>query len=439
MRIIAVLVISAVPLCADTLNVPADHAKIQEAIDAAANGDTVLVAEGTYEENIDFKGKTIAVKSACGPEHTVINGRNPVHPDFGSVVSFSNGESCQSLLEGFTITGGKGTVMNKYPHGGGIFCLGSSPTIRGNVIRYNNPWNGTGSGIYCEAASPVITNNIINRNGDWSWHGGGIACWHDSSPIIINNVIAFNEASLSGGGIDCYLSSPVITNNTIVDNKVTYPFGPGLYIHGTAPVITNNIIWSSTGNYVLFNEGGSGVVIEYCNVKGGYPGTGNFESDPLFVDLYNGDFHLTFNSPCRGSGTNAAPKLPELDFEGDPRIYQGTADIGADEFHNHLYVTGDKTPGGDVMGMFIGLPGSWPVVLLIGTEALPAPRKTPWGDYYLQTLLIVSPLVPITGNGTLPFPVTLSKSIPVPYDIPMQALIGLGSNALSNLCVLEIR
>jgi len=75
-----------------TLNVPGDYATIQGAIDAAVNGDTVLVAPGTYVENIDFLVKAITVKSSSGAEATVIDGGNPPDPDFGSVVTFSNGE-----------------------------------------------------------------------------------------------------------------------------------------------------------------------------------------------------------------------------------------------------------------------------------------------------------------------------------------------------------
>ena len=113
-----------------TIHVPADQPTIQDGIDAAVNGDTVLVAPGTYVENIDFKGKAITVKSKLGPKVTVIDGGNPLDPDYGSCVLFVNGEGVDSVLEGFTLTNGTGTEVygNGVLVGGGICCETSNPT-----------------------------------------------------------------------------------------------------------------------------------------------------------------------------------------------------------------------------------------------------------------------------------------------------------------------
>jgi len=75
-----------------TINVPGDQPTIQDGINAAVNGDTVLVAPGTYVENIDFLGKAITVMSKLGPEGTIIDGGNPTYPDYGSCVLFDKGE-----------------------------------------------------------------------------------------------------------------------------------------------------------------------------------------------------------------------------------------------------------------------------------------------------------------------------------------------------------
>lgn len=90
---------------ADTINVPADQPSIQAGINAAVNGDTVLVAPGTYVEIIDFLGKAITVKSSHGAETTVIDGDE----DY-SVVSFYSLEGPDSVLEGFTITNGYSVI-----------------------------------------------------------------------------------------------------------------------------------------------------------------------------------------------------------------------------------------------------------------------------------------------------------------------------------------
>jgi hypothetical protein len=82
---------------AATIRVPADAATIQQAIDAAAAGDTVLVAPGTYVENIHFRGKAITVESEQGPAVTIIDGNR-----VGSVVTFAGAETRSAVPEGAT-------------------------------------------------------------------------------------------------------------------------------------------------------------------------------------------------------------------------------------------------------------------------------------------------------------------------------------------------
>ena len=115
--------------------------------------------------------------------------------------------------------------------------------------------------------------------------------------------------------------------------------------------------------------------------------------------------------------------------------------MGADEFFTHLYYTGEATPGGKVKAIFVGLPGTVPVWLWLASSALEPPLPTMFGYWYLDP-----PLIGPIDLGSMPspsgvsiLPATVHREPPPPYDIFMQALIGLNADSLTNLCVLEVR
>ncbi len=391
---ICFLIIAGIASGAD-IYVPDDYATIQDAIAASANGDTVIVRPGTYMENVDFLGRAITVRSEMGPGLTLIDANQS-----GRSVTFQSGENANSLLEGFTLTGGDTTT------GGGILCDASSPTIRGNIIVGNsvNYWPfGFGGGICCSNNSaPLITNNIISENSATAF-GGGIYCGH-SSPTIINNTILDNLGTHYGGGIYCYLSSPLITNNTILGNSANSS-GGGLYCLESSPMVTNTIIRenNSPAGPEIHLAGPNQPTITFCNVKGGWTGTGNIDADPAFVEPSVDDYHLTFDSPCKDAGNISAPGLPLLDFEGDPRASDSSVDIGADEFHPHFYYSVYIPPGGVVPGALgavkvIGYPGQ-PFTVGQGSGIQDPPQSTPFGDLYLSFPIrpIMSGFVPPNG------------------------------------------
>jgi parallel beta-helix repeat protein len=369
------------------------------------------------------------------------------------------------------------TISNNTAYvGGGINCRGTwlcTPTITNNTIIGNMAYGDGGGGIYCETTSLVIDNNTITGNTALN-DGGGISCWSSASTIT-NNTLSGNIANYDGGGIECHDDFSTITNNIIKENS-----GSGIYCSKSSLTITNNTIVGNTAvngggficrynssailnNSLFWNntafsayeiwigdkDYSSTLSISYSNVEGGHasvyvdPGctliwdSGNIDSDPLFVDPVNSDFHLTFNSPCKDTGDNST--VTELtDFEGDPRIAYGTVDMGADEFYTHLYCTGNATPGGNVQAKFVGLPGTSPVGLCIGTGVLDPPIPSIWGDWYLQ-FPILGPIdlgkIP-SPNGVLIIPGTIPGTPPPPYSIPMQALIG---GELTNLAILEVK
>jgi len=318
--------------------VPAYFPTIQEAIDFASDGSTIHVASGTYVENLDFHGKAVKVKSIHGPENTTIDGNQS-----GPVVTFCTYEKQDAELCGFTITNGTGTTYPRANNaGGGILCINASPTIsnnliRGNYVEYPGGWGG-GICILDENSRPKIINNIISHNH--GRHGGGILTQYLAAPEIINTIVCNNTASIMCGGIYCFRSSPTIVNSSIVENQ-----NGGLFCRmESEPTVSNSIIWNNV--LEIYTETGGNPTITYTNVKGSWPGTGNINSDPLFVDIINYDYHLTEFSPCKNTGDNTAI-LDLYDFEGDPRIAYLIVDMGADEYYVETtwYVDGTNTTG----------------------------------------------------------------------------------------------
>jgi hypothetical protein len=197
------------------IHVPADQPTIQAAINAASNGDTVLVSPGTYTENISFLGKAITVKSSGGAKVTIIDGGR-VAP----VATFSSNEMLSSVLSGFTLQNGTSTFNSRY-QGGGIFVSFASPAIKNNIIQ-NNTACASGGGIGVYFGSPLIQGNIIRNNsqsGCSGGDGGGIEVGGASSAQIIGNTIQNNSWGSFGGGISLFAAgSPLIKNNLIVGN-----------------------------------------------------------------------------------------------------------------------------------------------------------------------------------------------------------------------------
>jgi len=131
--------------------------KVQQAVDAAGDGDAVWVASARYFENITLKAGVTLYGGFTGTEmnlnqrnwtthQTVLDGRRS-----NSVVRVTAGTN-STRLDGFVLRNGNASL------GGGIFCSGASPEIVNNTIIQNQATN-EGGGIYCSAASPLIATN----------------------------------------------------------------------------------------------------------------------------------------------------------------------------------------------------------------------------------------------------------------------------------------
>ena len=280
----------------------AQFSKIQHGINASGDGDSVLVAAGTYVENINYNGKNISILGA-DRETTIIDGDSS-----GSVVRFEAGEDSTAILSGFTIRNGTGTMINEtQSKGGGINCTGSSPTLTDLKI-INNTATTWGGGIHCEFTSnPTITDVFImenSTNDTSSGQGGGLYCWY-SAPKLTNVLIA-NNSSIRGGGV--YLgqegSWAKLTNVTITDNNGVY--GGGIWLgylpSGTQPAdkptVLNSIIWNNTPQQIYYSSEFVSIEmdISYSNIEGGLDsivtnnngtvnwGAGNIDNYPFFCE-----------------------------------------------------------------------------------------------------------------------------------------------------------
>lgn len=239
----------------------ADYTTIQAAIDAAVDGDKISVVDGTYNENIDFKGKEIdVVGNIASPSSVIINGDGT-----SSVVTFKTGENNNSKLRGFRITGGTGTYVNlgtytkhsrHASHGGGIYIFGSSPVIE-NCEIMNNTANaspvanegGSGGGIYIgNGGNPIIRDTKIASNTAVTYRGGAIAM--DQSTVNLENVdISSNIGGDYGGGIAAFNSTLNISlNTTITGNTITgnNGLGGGLYLNKSTLNYQNTTITGNT-------------------------------------------------------------------------------------------------------------------------------------------------------------------------------------------------
>ena len=287
---------------------------------------------------------------------------------------------------------------NSTGSGGGLYFQGSSIILTNNIISNNNTTalNGDGGGVSINGNSVILSDNTISNNtiadpnseAEGEGGGGYINGGGEGNITLINNVITGNDAGPSGGGLSIYGSRlAVITNNTIsnntTNNNAAISRGGSIFLQlfndDDSADIYNNIIWNNSADegsdLYIDNDGDKDYFyssVDLFNNDFNQSETGfyiaettftidpnNLNSDPLFVDPNNGDYHVNEGSPCIDAGQNQAPELPSNDKDGESRIMDGIVDIGAYEYPGNSFPTANAGPDQIVkQGATVTLDGS---------------------------------------------------------------------------------
>ena len=262
---------------AGIITVPGDYPTIQAGINAAKDGDEVVVSPGTYFENINFVGRDITLRSVDPLDPDVVDATIIDGQSIGRCVFMDRG-----TLSGFTIRNGiagdgGGVYMAFALHqngeishnvvtnclatwGGGIEATGvpdAQRVVRDNIVTNNEAWSGAG----IAAGSVLVENNLICFNEtDYSKyaHGGGISA--AASAVVRGNVIMGNVSWELGGGVNA-LGYATIEDNLIADN-VAHSSGGGVYVDilGFDVVVRNNTIVNNSALGGSFTDWGGGGV-----------------------------------------------------------------------------------------------------------------------------------------------------------------------------------
>ena len=277
-------------------------------------------------------------------EQIVINKDVNIHGPENMQVSISGSNVCRVIYINNYIEANlsKLCIINgnaEADYGGGIYCgQGASVSFNNLKIQYNQA--ASGGGIYFSNNEAYLENVSIRLNMA-NVDGGGIYC-SGSSPLITNTVISGNMA-YKGGGIYFQYSSPELTNLTVSGNTAT--IGGAVQAVLASSMEFTNCIFRGNNEYGIYLDD-CGLVVSYSDIDGGLDGItitnnswvdwldGNIDEDPLFSSTGEHPFSLTGGSPCIDAGTpdTTGLNLPEWDFIGNMRVWDGVIDMGAYEY-----------------------------------------------------------------------------------------------------------
>jgi hypothetical protein len=362
------VVLNGTTRAADLL-VPGEFPTIQAAVNAALDGDVVIVDPGTYVETVNTLGKAITIRSTDPASPGIVASTILDAGGEGTALRIIFGERLDTVIDGLTITGGDGDL------GGGLEVSLSDPIIRRCVITENAASDGGGAylyvssglfdrcvfqantadeggAVYMYATSGLRFDNCVFQSNHAANRGGALRS--DFADVrLLNSIVTDNEAISTGGAYygshsQLRLNSTLVASNTsdlggafrlsddgliarnstIVGNVATSGTGGLALGIFTQPLFYNSIVRDNGPNPVV----GVNPYVEFSNFEGGAPGPGNIDADPMFVDPGGGDYRLQPGSPSEGAGSNGWVASFDLrDLDGAVRIQDGIVDQGAYE------------------------------------------------------------------------------------------------------------
>jgi hypothetical protein len=253
-----------------------------------------------------------------------------------------------AMIDGFTITGGRGALgwgggagSVVFSHcrfndnegadwGGGLTVLSGAAEIKG--CRFEGNTADLGGGVTGLASEITLSNSVFVGNS--AYEGGAILLVGSEASSVSGCSFLSNQAEL-GGAISNVSSTTDIINCTFFDNQATQTGGALVNsFPGTSPRVVNCVMWGDTPDEIADLHDGS-LEVTYSDVQGGWPGDGNIDADPLFVDTLSGDLSLGAGSPCIDAANGDLSVLECLDDPGVSNTGVGDpvyCDIGAFEY-----------------------------------------------------------------------------------------------------------
>ncbi len=281
-------------------------------------GDLILVDQGTYVLTGAIpQSQAMTIESIFGPSLTIIDGNYVT-----LCVRLNN---ANAVFRGFTIQHG----YNPGGFGGGVNIVNGG-TLENCIIQNNQARDGGGVALDNGGLiqNCIIRNNLASDNGS-AGYGGGVRLLFGGE--IRNCLITDNTSIYYGGGVNIW-ETGIVKNCAISGN--TAPHGAGIRTRNNSSVYNSIIYYNLGDNYEV--EGGSYFYYNCCSTPALPPGRSSncISSIPVFISTTPGseDYHLSAGSPCIDAGMNIAWMVTVPDLDGNPRIVNGTVDLGPYEY-----------------------------------------------------------------------------------------------------------